>query len=155
MLVEYSDKIKGTLSFMIKTSTVKIFYCEFETLIPKWGEGSSSSLLQIWIFCILCSWFQDMNGKWIEYLSLKWRKSSSLQIIWRIIQVVLCTSLAVQCVFLHLLAVQLLATSTLTRRVITYIIIKKYKHEYTIQKMFNMLNCVKLEQVSAKLFSAR
>ena len=35
------------------------------------------------------------------------------------------TSLAVQCVFLHLLAVQLLATSTLTRRVITYIIIQE------------------------------
>ena len=38
---------------MIKTSTVKMFRCEFETLIPKWGEGSSSSLLQIWIFCVL------------------------------------------------------------------------------------------------------
>ena len=151
---------------MIKPSTVKMFRCEFETLIPKWGEGSSSSLLQIWIFCIFCSRFQDMNGKWIEYLSLKWRKSSSLRIIWRIIQVVFVqfdiqlqevqplTSLAVQCVFLHLLAVQLLATSTLTRRVITYIIIKKYEHKYNIWKMFNMLNCVKLEQVSAKLFSA-
>ena len=37
---------------MIKPSTVKMFRCEFETLIPKWGEGSSSSLLQIWIFCV-------------------------------------------------------------------------------------------------------
>ena len=89
-----------------------------------------------------------------------------LFIIWEIIQVVLSSLyaversstsyvIAVQCVFLHLLAVHLLATSTLTRLAITYTIIKKYKHVYNIQKMFNMLNCVKLEQVSAKLISAK
>ena len=35
--------------------------CEFETLIPKWGEGSISSLLKICIFLFLCSRFQDME----------------------------------------------------------------------------------------------
>ena len=46
---------------MIKTSTVKIFCCEFETVIQKWGEGLISSLLKICIFLFLCSRFQDME----------------------------------------------------------------------------------------------